>query len=54
MTALLLFWLLALTTAAVLAALRETVADDPRRHPSYTPPRSHPMDMFERTGSTYH
>lgn len=53
MIPLLLFWFLVLTTAAVLAVLREVVEDDPTRSRSYTPPRSHPVDPFEITGSTY-
>jgi hypothetical protein len=51
MTLILLLLALVLTTA-VVAVLHEVVSDDPRSS-GYTPPRSHPLDAFERTGSTY-
>lgn len=53
MTALFVFWFLVLITAATLAVLREVVEDDPRRHRSYTPPRSHHADVFEPPGAAW-
>lgn len=53
MTALALFWLLVTILTALLVALREVAADDPRRSSAYRPPRSHPLDPFESGGSTY-
>ncbi|MGV3563873.1 MAG: hypothetical protein ACO1ON_11380 [Nocardioides sp.] len=55
MSALILLLVL-VTTAAVLAAasvLREVVTDDPRHARGYAPPRSHHLDAFEASGSTY-
>ncbi len=53
MTELVLFWLLVTVLTAALVALREIASDDPRRAPGYHPPRSHPRDPFESTGSSY-
>ena len=53
MTALILFWLLVIVLTAVLVALREVASDDPRRSSAYHPPRSHPVDPLEPSGSSY-
>lgn len=42
-----------LLLASVLAVLRDIHSDDPRRHPSYQPPQSHPGDSFGRTGHSF-
>lgn len=48
--------LVLITTVALLAAatvLREVVSDDPRHVRGYAPPRSHHLDAFEVSASTY-
>ncbi len=53
MTALLVFWIAVLITAAVLAVLRDIYSDDPTGWSAYEPPRSHPTDDFSRHGSSF-
>ncbi|MBF4161918.1 hypothetical protein [Nocardioides acrostichi] len=53
MNALILFWSIVGVLTWLLVTLRRVADDDPWASHDYTPPRSHPTDAFERTGSSF-
>ncbi|MBM7510145.1 MULTISPECIES: hypothetical protein [Nocardioides] len=55
MSELLFFITLVLLVTGVALALLEVIdADDPFFHTDYRPPRSHPDEPFDHSGSWYH
>ncbi len=48
------FWTLVFFAGFVAFLIRDIDDDDPRRNPTYQPPRSHHDDPFSHTGASFH